>query len=258
MRFLSRRLEVSNPTKQSRNSSEVKSSIKADCSRISESQISPSCIGSNKTTNTNRPRSGREYQHIYRNKLQENCGENQISAPKSSPAFMTSVFTFEWESDHGRSRDDLLKYPSSPCSQITSERSRAYANLSLGRDGSLVISDDQPLCENDLPIVNYAEIDLSAYARDLSVHMTKPVVDYSPTIYAQIDLVATRAASQASLEHARQREDKIDRSIKRSSFRLSSNRAIFRKSSIPTEKRDVADQKNGSFASGKDRKFSPL
>lgn len=257
MKFLSRCLEVSNPTKQSRNGSEVESSIKADCSRTSESQTGLSCIGPNKTTNTNRPRSGREYQHVYRNKLQENCGDNQILAPKSSPAFMTSVFTFEWENDHGRSRDDSLKYPSSPCSQITSERSRAYANLSLGRDGSLVISDDQPLCENDLPIVNYAEIDLSASARDFSANI-KPAIDYSPTIYAQIDIVATQAASQASLEHARQREDKIDRSIKRSSFRLSSNRAIFRKSSIPMEKRDIADQKNGSFASGKDRKFSPL
>lgn len=237
-----RNLQESNPTKLSRSDGRVESSIKANCVGISESQASISCIRGNQTTNTNRPRSGKEYQHIYRRKLHENYSPHLISAPHASP-----VFAFEWENNsfadnHWSSEGDSLKYPSNTCSQITSERSRAYANLSLGRDGSLVISDDQPVCENDLPIVNYAEIDLSASPHDLSTHITKPAINYSPTIYAQIDIVATRAASQASLEHARQREDKMDRSTKRASFKLTGNRAIFRKSSIPIEKKELTDQ----------------
>ena len=184
-------------------------------------------------TTTLRPRYGKEYQRIDRNRLASSDDGSPLltcTPPSRSPMSAvsrntSSVFNFDTTPRSlammmCSSADNSPKMPAGVVHQYTNVDSTPPIILDsiLGSSSTATIDRSNA----DSTRVNYTDLDLvttGSHHSEALPATVKPTRNLRlhdpPTEYAQIDLVATVAASQASRMHMRDRQDALDRCCER-------------------------------------------
>jgi len=223
--FLSAHSKLDSPSLSLSASTRSRRSIQSEVITSTPSQRTTS-----HATTTLRPRYGKEYHRIDRNRL--------ISSGDSSPLFTSTPPSRSPMSAVSRNQATVFNFDTVPrslatmCgSQIGSDDNspkfpasvvHPYANV----DSTPPIVLDAILgpaivdrSNADSAMVNYTDLDLVTPSLLESVPVIKtlrnPRGNDPPTEYAQIDLVATAAASQASRMHTRDRQDALERCSER-------------------------------------------
>jgi hypothetical protein len=183
-------------------------------------------------TTTLRPRYGKEYHRIDRNRL-VSSGENSPLLTCSTPPSRSPMSAVSRNTSNVFNFDTVPRSLATMCgSQIGSDDNspkmlanvvHPYANVDstppivLGEILYTATAADR--ASADAAMVNYTDLDLATPALMESTPVVRPSRNLRPhdppTEYAQIDLVATAAASQASRMHIRDRQDALDRCSER-------------------------------------------
>jgi hypothetical protein len=209
-------------------------------------------------TTTMRPRYGKEYHRIDRNRLvssDENSPQLTNTPPSRSPMSAvsrntTTVFTFD-----SMPRSLATMYSNQIGSDDNSPKMLAnvvhpYANVDstppIVLDAILGPAAITDRVNADSAMVNYSDLDLGTPAMIESAPVIKPLRNLRahdpPTEYAQIDLVATAAASQASRMHTRDRQDALDRCSERREL-------MERSAALPAEMKPLSRKGSASVVS---------